>query len=75
MTEEVTVAAEQRYSPAISPDLLRVCVIRVCRADGWSDGRERRRDARVFRARIRNEARAAPRVDRVLQGELIPLVA
>ena len=75
MTEEVTVAAEQRHSPAIGPDVLRVCVMRVCGADGWPDGRERRQGARVFRGRIRNEARAAPRVDRVLQGELIQRVA
>jgi len=45
VTEEVTVAAEQRHSPAIGLDVLRVCVIRVRGADGWLDGQERRRGA------------------------------
>ena len=75
MTEEVTVAAEQRHSPAIGPDVLRVCVMRVCGADGWPDGRERRRNTGVFQRRIRDGARAVARVDRGLQGELIQLVA
>ena len=75
MTEEVTVAAEQRYSPAIGPHVLRVCVMRVCGADGWPDGRERRRNTRTFHVRIRDGARTAPRGARVLLGELIQRAA